>query len=154
MRNEDSIAQQIRDIQLDIQELKARQYTGENQVVVKEYTTDPITFSTSATSSTTCYKRCYVRVTADGLPEGAVLLAFVVPKIMRNGEVVQNNSTSGNVSTVYFVNPFRSSDLRKGSFYLFLSDASTDGNNISSRTYSVSFKIYASAKVSIETGVV
>lgn len=95
-----------------------------------------------------------MRVTADDLPEGAVLLAFVVPKIMRNGEVVQNNSTSGNVSTVYFVNPYRSSDLRKASFYLFLSDASTDGNNISSRTYSVSFKIYASAKVSIETGVV
>ena len=68
MRNEDSIAQQIRDIQLDIQELKARQYTGEDQVVVKEYTTDPITFSTSATSPTTYYKRCYVRVTADGLP--------------------------------------------------------------------------------------
>ncbi len=153
MRDNDSLAKQVREIQLELQELKQTQFTGKDQVVVQEFTTEPISVATSYQSPMVYNRRCYVRIRAENLPEGSVLLAHVVPIVKYNGSVVQNNTSSSNISTQYLVNPFRDADLRNADFYLFLSNTSVDGSDISSRTYSVSFKVYVSANVTTEVGV-
>ena len=154
MREDDSLAKQVRDIQLDLQELKQIQFTGKDQIVVQEYETETISMPTYQRSELYYYRRCYVRIDASDLPEGSVLLAHVMPVITYNGSVVQNKSTSGNITTMYYVNPYRSADLRKASFYLLLIDTPPDGSDsaISSRTYSVKFKVYVSAKANVAVG--
>lgn len=153
MREEDSIATEMREILLNIEEFKQVQFTGSDQVVVDSYTTSPVNITLAVDTPARATAWAYIEITANNLPENSALIAFVVPEVSFNGSLVQNDSSSGGISTLYSVNTYRDKDLRKNRFELFLTNTTeSESVSVTAKTFSVKFHVYASAKTTAKVG--
>lgn len=153
MREEDNIATEMREILLNIEELKQVQFTGSDQIAVESYTTPAVNVTLTVDTPARATAWAYVEITANDLPEKSALIAFVVPEVSFDGSVVQNGSSSGEISTQYSLNTYREKDLRKNRFELFLTNTTeSESASVTAKTFSVKFHVYASAKTTVKVG--
>ena len=114
----------LRDMQLEIDELKTAQQVGTNQLVVKPYDSGAtydrqVTITAPFQSVGSSFKLMRITITGDNLEGNRILLSELIPELQyTNGARVSN--WGGPSSTGYGVSPINSDDATKNTFLLFI----------------------------------
>lgn len=112
MRSQNDLVRQMRDILAAIDEFKAPQQVGTNQIVAKPYeTADPYDLEFSITapfqSVGSSVKAIRITVTPTNMPPGNILISDIVPELRyTNGDRVSNwdfNTNTVILSTFFFL---------------------------------------------------
>ena len=125
IRNQNDIVRMMRDLMLEIEELKTTQPVGSNQIVVKKYDTGAsydaqYTITAPFQSVGSSFKLLRITVTPEQLTENNILLSEVIPELRyTNGNRVSNwGSPSG---TGYGISKITDpDDLTKNTYLLFI----------------------------------
>lgn len=145
------ITQDMREIQLDLEELKQSQRVGNSQIKIKHFVSDAITISTVPNSYNeymTAIGKAYVRAVAPDVLSPNALIAYCIPYATYNGTVI---SPSGTYMSAKIWQP--SATLTNSQiFNLYVFDISPDGNALSSKSIQVRFHIWASAELTLTVG--
>ena len=125
VRSQNDIVRQVRDLLLQIEELKTTQPVGTNQIVVKKYDTGAAydaqyTITAPYQSVGSSFKLLRITVTPDELTENNILLSEVIPELRyTNGNRVSN--WGGSISTNYgLVKITDDEDLARNTYLLFI----------------------------------
>jgi len=145
VRGNNDIIKMLRDIQLEIDELKTAQPVGTNQLVVKPYDSGAaydrqVTITAPFQSVGSSFKLMRLTVEGVDIAGNRILLSEVIPELQyTNGNRISN--WGGPSSTGYGLSPITSDDTTKNTYLLFI----VAPTNTIMR---VKFYIVANAKVS------
>lgn len=145
MRDDESLARQIRDLLKDSEELKTAQFVGTDQVKVQETISNAISVSSDADYYITrCYASC--RVTATDLNPNNVLICYCIPEVRLNGTIV------GNLDGVYQLDLSKADEgfTDRMGFQANIFHIDDSGSQIPAETYTVKFHIFSTADVTIQ----
>lgn len=139
------LAEQLRDILLELRESKESQFVGNSQIIVKEFTSDAISV-TSETSGymSNAYASC--TATAPTIADGNILITYCVPEVRVNGTLIDNKNAAEYTCHTSIIET--SSDNTNG-YQVSIYHSSIEGEDIPVETYSVVFHIYSAAEVTL-----
>lgn len=125
IRNQNDIVRMMRDLMLEIEELKTTQPVGSNQIVVKKYDTGAAydaqyTITAPFQSVGSSFKLLRITVMPEQLTENNILLSEVIPELRyTNGNRVSNWGSPS--STGYGISKITDpDDLTKNTYLLFI----------------------------------
>lgn len=148
IRFESSLAKQLRDIILELNEAKTAQRVGNSQIVVTEYTSSQLsTTSTSTGYFAEAYAYCIAE--APTITGNNVLLTHCVPEVRLNGTLIDNTAL-GVYS--YYVTNIRSDTGNKTIYQLTIYHSSSQGETVPAETFTVKFHIHSAADVTLTVG--
>lgn len=151
MRDTDSIAKDVRDILLDMQELKETQLVGTSQIKVKETVSEPVSITTSTTSGWyTAYAYAECIVTANNILPSNELIAFCVAEVRKNNELVTNKDES----PFWWIASLEPSAHNQARFALTVGEYATGPDPLpGASTFEVRFHIFSAATVALEVNI-
>lgn len=146
LRSTDSLTKQMRDILLDLEELKAAQLVGNSQIIVKEFVSDQISVrSTSSGYTAEAYASC--TVTAPDLADGNILITYCVPEIRLNGTLVNNSTATSAYS--FALNEFDTGNAKTNGYQASIYHTSLSGETVPAETFTVRFHVWSAALVEL-----
>ena len=145
MRDEDNLASQVRNILIQLEELKTAQLVGHSQIKVAEYVSDELTVrSTSTGYMAEAY--AHAIVVAPDIIEGNVLITYCVPEARTSNGTLIDNKTDG---LMVNVNSIETDSDYTNAYQINVIRTSTGGETISAEDFKIKFHIYSAATVSI-----
>ena len=150
MRDDDSIAKDVRDILLEMQELKETQFVGTSQIKVKETLSEPVQITTETTAEWyTAYAHAECIVTAPNILPSNELITYCVAEVRKDGELVTNKENS----PVWWIATLEPPAHNKVRYYLNVCEYADLDPLPGASTFDVIFHIFSSANVTLEVNV-
>lgn len=146
MRNDESLASQLRQLQIEREEIKDSQLVGKSQLLIKETISDPITI-TSETNQyiSEAYASC--KVEAPSVSGDNVLIAYAVAEVRTESDTLVDNSDP--TEYTFHINSVRSDRGDTAGFQLTVYHTSQQGEEIPVENYSVRFHVWSAATVNL-----
>ena len=147
-RDSDSIAKDVRGIMLDIEELKAKQLVGSDQIKVRETISEPISITTSTTSGWyTAYASAECIVTAPNILASNELITYCLAEVRKNDELVTNKDDT----PFWWLGTLEPPAHNKVRYSLTVGEYATGDEPLpGSSTFQVRFHVFSSANVTLE----
>ena len=151
MRDDDSIVKDVRDILLNMQELKETQLVGTDQIRIHETLSDPTDVTTQTTSEWySAYATAELVVTAPKILPTNELITYCVAEVRKNGVLVTNKSTG----QLWWLGQLHSDVHNEVHYSLTIAEVSEDENPLPGpSTFQVIFHVFSSANVTLEVNV-
>lgn len=144
-RSTNSVAKQLRDIILELDESKEAQFVGNSQIIVKEYvSTEVSTISESTGYISEAYASC--TVSSPKIENGNVLITYCVPEVRINGTIIDNKNVAEYTCHTNIIDT--ASDNTNG-YQVSIYHSSVGGETIPAETYTVKFHVYSAAEVNL-----
>ena len=146
MRNDESLASQLRQLQIEREEIKDSQLVGKSQLLVKETISDAITI-TSETNLyiSEAYASC--KVEAPSVSGDNVLIAYAVAEIRTENDTLVDNSDPSEYT--FHINSVKSNKGDTAGFQLTVYHSSQQGEEIPVENYSIRFHVWSAATVNL-----
>lgn len=146
MRNEESLASQLRQLQIEREEIKNSQFVGKSQLLVKETVSEPITI-TSETSFyiSEAYTSC--KIEAPNVSGDNVLIAYAVAEVRTESDTLVDNSDP--TEYTFHINSVRSDRGDTAGYQLTVYHTSQGGEEVPSEEYTVRFHVWSAATVNL-----
>lgn len=148
MRDDDSLASEVRNILLDLKELKTKQLVGTSQIRVRETISEPIEITTESTSEWyAAYAHCECIVTAPNLLPQNELITYCVAEVRKDGSLVTNKDDS----PFWWLGMLTPPAHNKVRYALTVGEyAESEEPLPGPSTFTVQFHVFSSAKVELE----
>ena len=146
MRNDESLASQLRQLQIEREEIKDSQLVGKSQLLVKETISDAITI-TSETNLyiSEAYASC--KVEAPSVSGDNVLIAYAVAEIRTENDTLVDNADPSEYT--FHINSVKSNKGDTAGFQLTVYHSSQQGEEIPVENYSIRFHVWSAATVNL-----
>ena len=151
MRDELSLADQIRQLQIDRDEIKNSQNVGESQILVKTTISDTISI-TSTSSGYFAEAFAYCKVNAPSVTGDNVLIAYCVARVEKPDGSLVNNSENDPMAYAFHINTVKTDRGDAAGFQLAVYHSSIEGETVPSETFKVTFYVYSAANVDLTVG--
>lgn len=146
MRNDASLANQLRQLQIEREEIKESQLVGKSQLLIKETISEPITItSESRQYISEAYASC--KVEAPSVTGNNVLIAYAVAEVYAEGGTLVDNSDPSEYT--FHINSVRSDKGDTAGFQLTVYHSSQLGEEIPVENYSIRFHVWSAATVNL-----
>lgn len=146
MRNDESLASQLRQLQIEREEIKESQLVGKSQLLVKETISEPITItSESRVYISEAYASC--KVEAPSVTGNNVLIAYAVAEVYTDGGTLVDNSDPSEYT--FHINSVKSDKGDTAGFQLTVYHSSQHGEDIPVEDYSIRFHVWSAATVNL-----
>lgn len=146
MRNDASLASQLRQLQIEREEIKESQLVGKSQLLVKETISEPITI-TSETKFyiSEAYASC--KVEAPSVTGNNVLIAYAVAEVYTETNTLVDNHDPSEYT--FHINSIKSDNGDTAGFQLTVYHSSQQGEDIPVENYSIRFHVWSAATVNL-----
>lgn len=145
VRDTDSLAKQLRDIILELNEAKTAQRVGTSQIVVKEYISNSISVTTD-TNGFFAEGYAWCLAVAPTISSGNVLITHCVPEVRLNGALIDNAALG---AYAYYSNVVDTKTNNTTACQITVIHSSMGGESVPSETFTVRFHIYSAAEVDL-----
>lgn len=148
MRDDISIADQIRQLQIERDEIKNSQNVGESQILVKTTISDTITI-TSTTNDYFAQAFAYCKLDAPSVTGDNVLIAYCTAEVVKPDSTLVTNSDPDPMAYSWFINPVKTETGDTAGFQLAVYHSSIEGEIVPVETFKVTFHVFSAANVDL-----